>query len=650
MRKILGYFSEFSIFALVGLVLIMGPLNFGSRLPLSQGWLHLAVALTLPLWMMRLVCLAEPFFVWARITIPLLAVLLYVIARYLFSDVEWLSRQELLMVSTYVVLFLVILNNLQRRWQLQALFWIIALLAGAEAADGIIRHYRGGIDVACRFFFFDCVSREGFQNANRAGGTFFTPDHYAAYLEMAFVLTAAALVILKRSWVRRILLLYFGVWILVGIALSRSRGGWISLLCTVAFLVFLVMRGRFLDFRSALVGVLVLGGVVYFLYTRYGFVAGRFEDLFTQGEESRLRFYQAALLMGKDHPLFGVGPRLYEVHFGQYAVNPTNPELVHSEFLQAFADYGFVGVGLMGWLTFAFFRSGLAMSAPKKTESTPHVSIEVSQRLAFAIGGTAAVFAITVHSAFDFVLHVMGIGVTFAAIAALLFAAAALRRKRNETDWEAFAFDQTSRLIPLGSRKQWIVLACLTITFLMFFPLGLRNHLSLRSLEEGDKQIAKRIDPDPEEAIRYYESAIRLDPGNYAAAYTLASAYYQKSGGDWETQRQWFDKAVYWYEQAVRSNRYLDYALHDLAQRHLEMNQLDRARNDYEQLCRIRPLDPSYHATHAQICMMLADYDCARRQLELAMKCADPTAPDNDSKRYLELLQKVPRSEDPTAN
>jgi tetratricopeptide (TPR) repeat protein len=648
-RKVFGYSSEFSIFAIVGLVLIAGPLNFGSRPIEAQCLLHIATIVLLPLWMIRLVCLVEPFFIWTRVTLPALAFVGYVLAWYLVSDVRWLARQEFLMLLSYLTLFLVVVNNLQRRWQLQALFWIIAAVAAAQAADGIFRHYHGSMGVACRFFFLDCVPRQGAQNLTRAGGTFYTPDHFAAYLEIGLVLIAAHLVILKRSWTRKVFLAYLVACVLFGIALSRSRGGWITILCVVPFLVLLVARGRFLNFRSGLVGVLVLAAVLVLLYRQHGFVADRLQDLLTEGEPKRLKFYHAALEIGRDNPVFGVGPRLFNLHFRQHYFLTDEPEFVHNEYLQVLADYGVVGAVLVGWLLFAFYRSAFRMCALKEDEHSTNVSKDVSQRLALAIGGTAAAFAITIHSLFDFVMHVMGIGVTLTVVAALAYSAAALRRKRSETELDRFGFDQAHRSTSLSPRQLNALLASLAVAFLLAFPVALRNYLSIRFELEAEALAYAAEWNDPDAALELYHRAVATDARSYHAAYALASFYFAHGGADPEIDASRFELTLRWYREAIRLNPYFLYAREALARIYAQRHQADEARAQFEAMVGISPFHPNYWILYGEACLIGADYEAAREKFRHSL----PLIPENEpemrrqAETYLTLLEGVPRPSDP---
>lgn len=622
LRKILGYLSEYCILILVGLILIVGPTNLGSRDVWAQCWLHIGAAALLGFWLIRLWCLAEPTFVWTSVTAPLLAIVAYALAWYLCSAVKMPSRLELLMLGSYAAIFLAVVNNLQRRWQLHTLIWIIVIVASAEAVDALLRYHRNELNEVCRFFFLDCAPRAGFQNLTRTGGTFRTPDHYAAYLVMAVGVIAGHVLFLKRSWLPKVFLLYLGGVILVGMALSKSRGGWVTLLAVVPFFVLLVLRGRFLDFRATIVGFILLAGVCYFLYSRYGHVQERMEELIEQGEATRERMYLTALKIAKDHPVFGVGPQMYDWHFWKYTYNQSGPQFVHNEYLQVLADTGVVGVLLYGWLFVMFFRAAFRLARADGGESTPYFSSGIGQRFALVMGGTAAVFAMCVHSGVDFILHVMGLGVTFTVIAATIFGATALRRKHSETDLEEFAFHRVHRALVLTPTVLRVVTCVLAAACVGMMWLGANT---LRSQLHASKgyNLAHRAEPLIDEAIAEYQQAIRYDARNYTAALWLGGAYWAKTLGNWDYFPEEVDQSLRWHDHAVKVNPYFGDAYLNRANIHMMINQTEKALADCQTLVKLSPENPVYRFTMGQVYLALSDFDSAREQLSLAMSLSE---------------------------
>ena len=111
--------------------------------------------------------------------------------------------------------------------------------------------------------------------------------------------------------------------------------------------------------------------------------------------------------------LLGSGVGAYEQAFTAY--NPMSGDLrveqAHNDYLQILADAGIVGLVIGGLFIFWFIREG------KRNIGVPNTF-----RRGVAMGAFSGCFAILVHSAFDFVLHISAISVMFLSLLALLVA------------------------------------------------------------------------------------------------------------------------------------------------------------------------------------------------------------------------------------
>lgn len=265
----------------------------------------------------------------------------------------------------------------------------------------------------------------------------------------------------------------------------------------------------------------------------------------------------------------------------------------------------------------------------------------------------------TVHSLFDFVLHVMGLGVTFSAIAGVMFAAAALRRRRNETDWDSFGFGRVFRVIPLERKNLRIVLTVLALGFAWLMFLSINNYLSLYHQERGRIFASQKLPThelaslEPEntprqKAIRAYEKALFFDPRNYVAALWLGTMYWEMTGGNWEFATLETEQALQWHERAIRANPYFGDAHMNRANLYLLMGRIEEAQADCQRLLEIAPLNPVYRFTCAKVCLAIPDYACAREHLEKALETS--TQFDHDIlgavQFYLELIEGLPRTDD----
>ena len=94
---------------------------------------------------------------------------------------------------------------------------------------------------------------------------------------------------------------------------------------------------------------------------------------------------------------FGVAYTAYDDHSGLERV-----EQAHNDYLQTLADAGIVGLMI-----------GLAFLVVLVRTALRNVRRKNTFRGAVAIGATAGIFAVLVHSLFDFVLHTTAISILF---------------------------------------------------------------------------------------------------------------------------------------------------------------------------------------------------------------------------------------------
>jgi tetratricopeptide (TPR) repeat protein len=196
---------------------------------------------------------------------------------------------------------------------------------------------------------------------------------------------------------------------------------------------------------------------------------------------------------------------------------------------------------------------------------------------------------------------------------------------------------------------QRIVLAVLGVVFLLFFPVSIRNYLALSYEQQAERVLLKLSEwDDPESVFHIYQKAARSDPGSYRAAFALAAYYGGRVGDDPEANREVYNQALHWYSVAIRNNPHFVPGYEARMQLYLSVQETKRARADCEKLSSIDPFQPKYRFTLGEMCLVEADYDCARKQFELAHKLAvDMSSPlAEPAKNYLELLKDVPRPED----
>ena len=247
-------------------------------------------------------------------------------------------------------------------------------------------------------------------------GSFVSRHNFAAYMEMTI---AIPLGLLFAGAVPRDKRLLYGTAIaLMGTALvlSGSRGGFVALIAEVALMLMLTMRSR----RGKRVGARVALAVVLLLIIVGGsfFVGGessltRIAETQADGGKSIDRSYiwgvtlniiRANMPLGAGFGAYGVAFTPFDKYSGMERV-----EQAHNDYLQVASDAGLVGIVIGAFFLFALYKTGREALA-----------VENVYRRGIAIGALAGIFAILVHSVFDFVLHTTAISVLFLTLIALL--------------------------------------------------------------------------------------------------------------------------------------------------------------------------------------------------------------------------------------
>lgn len=249
-------------------------------------------------------------------------------------------------------------------------------------------------------------------------GSFVSRHNFAAFMEMTMALPLGLL--LSGSVDRDKKLLYITAIALMGVALllSGSRGGLVATVSAVFLLVLLTTQAKGVK-KIALRAVLVIAlvGAV---------VAG---TLFVGGESSLTRIAETAaskdITTNRTH-IWGITLKVIASNmpfgaglgaFGQ-AYTPHDDlsgmervEQAHNDYLQVVADMGLVGAAIGGCFLFVLFQT-----------ARKNIKADNKFRRGVAIGAFGGIFAILVHSIFDFVLHTTAISFLFLLLVGLLVA------------------------------------------------------------------------------------------------------------------------------------------------------------------------------------------------------------------------------------
>jgi O-antigen ligase len=202
----------------------------------------------------------------------------------------------------------------------------------------------------------------------------------------------------------------------IALLLSGSRGGFVSLLAEIFFLVILTTKTKSsvqmavkISFAVLLVAVIVFGAILIggeSSLTRFAETAAS-KDFST----NRTHIWSVTLDIIKNNMPFGVGLGAFGAAYTPYdsLSGLERVDQAHNDYLQVLTDAGIVGLLLGGFFIYELFRTGLRNA---KTSN--------KFRRGVAIGALAGCFAVLVHSLFDFVLHITAVAMLFITLISLV--------------------------------------------------------------------------------------------------------------------------------------------------------------------------------------------------------------------------------------
>jgi putative inorganic carbon (HCO3(-)) transporter len=242
-----------------------------------------------------------------------------------------------------VMLFLIVFTAVRTPRQLSWVLLAFVLGAAMTAVTGIL-------------------SPTGEEEAGRLGSGALDPSELSAVLVSGVALSAAVVVLYQRSALVRVAAFIVGVFALVAVWLTASRGGLVAL--AAAIMAAVVLSGRWRALVLVVASMFAAVTVFYFA----AFAPQNIRDRVTspsQGQErikeGRTTIWQVAWRAFEDNPVKGVGAGNFPVVSGQYLLRPgvlartdeiigETPKVVHNIYLEVAAELGLIGLGLFIWI------------------------------------------------------------------------------------------------------------------------------------------------------------------------------------------------------------------------------------------------------------------------------------------------------------
>ncbi|CAN5402612.1 hypothetical protein BH20VER3_BH20VER3_01130 [soil metagenome] len=332
----------------------------------------------------------------------------YILVRAWFSPVAYLARVDIFSVLGGLVVYLAVAHIFTSAPVRMAMVLVLVVAALVQVVVGAIQFRQGD-----NFMLIPFLQR--FDYGRRASGFYACPNHFAGLLEVVGVFCLSFAFWSRWPIWAKLLVGYAGAVCYAGLALTGSRGGYLSAATSLVVLAILSMsvlsRAGRTVFRRAVLGggvfALLFVGTLYFGFKKSDYLSDRAHN-FIDTHNVRLDLWRAAIAQWKLAPLLGTGSGTYLFygrHFRTERVQ-LDPVEVHNDYLQLLAEYGAVGGAAFLVFLGAHLWSGLAAFRRFGPRRVMRSGRSLSNNLALNLGAVGAVVAYLVHSVFDFNLHI----------------------------------------------------------------------------------------------------------------------------------------------------------------------------------------------------------------------------------------------------
>ncbi len=501
-------------------LLIFTPLAYGGVLPGSIALVELTAVLMTFFWILKMLWRPQAGVMISSVLAPVLVLIAFASFQFFASKsiYLWATKTEILKLIAYALIFLVALNTLRSRAQIQRLEIVIITIGFFMSIFYLMR-------------YFGAPAPRGFINR----------DHFSAYLDMIIPLSLGFFLIPSaresRSGAKRKtddlwpLLIFFAIIMSAALFFTMSRGGILSFMATLLFISFLVLKRRSLRQKGWI--LIVIAGFIVLMLAWLGAtpvverllsIKAEITSIYFGG---RLPIWHGTLDIIKEYPVFGTGLGTFNFIFSKY--QPLENIMkqyayAHSEFLELLAETGILGFTLVGG---CILGAIVYLFRRYRERHDPWVT-------AMSLCALGSLTSIFIHSWTDFNLKIPANAVLLATLLALLLSIlnsngnpkietsdqtclSAGRDQRPETSDQRLAAD-AARYLKFHHRILRYLVALLATSLLVVYGVAVAR-----------PALADYYAYTKPGGIQGLGAALRLDPSNAVYHYELGRLY-GKSG------------------------------------------------------------------------------------------------------------------------
>lgn len=525
-------------------------------------------------------------FVKTALNIPILLFVILIIIQYALGRLThsklgtiypYATKVYFFEMASYMLVFLITVNNIRSRRQINRLLGSIISVGAVLALYGIVQKLAN----APKIYWFRYVHEvllfySSYINCNYFAGymnivIFLTLGAFFAYLAYLDKKRAYAGFDLFEGWI--ILFIFSIVIMAVSILHTFSQGGLIVFLVTSAFFYSVYSKK---ELSKKWISIAIWVFTTALTVTVLIWIAGEktanifyeacrlFKEINTYG--ARLPVWRGAFNLIKINPLFGIGAGTFQYIFPKYKPNiPISFSHCHNDYLELLIETGLAGLAIFTYGMYIFFKRYMKLLTSRRNAYVK----------AIGYGCLASAFSVFLYSFIDSNMHIGANALLFSAILAV--GLVTIHNSSNGKVGEEDLFKRTVFMI--GGRPKKI--SVFTVTLIAFLYLA----ANITSIAVADIYAALGKE---KRDMEYINKAVRMQP--YSAEYRslLADELLNRGGGRPIDNKTSVEVAKN-LEEAVRLNP-------NVSRYHLKLSlayaRLGDNKKSIEELRKARDLDP----------------------------------------------------------
>ena len=499
-------------------IIIFTPFPFGSVQPWAIAVIEVAALVLAFFWFFKFLAQGKIEFVKTPLNLLIIFWLGFILFQLCATTAYFQATKiEFFKSLSYSIILLVFINNIQREFQIQKIITTLIVIGFIISFFGIIQDLTWNGKM---FWLFPLTHR------GRAFGPYVNASAFAGYIGMLIPLSIGYLFSLNRKYslsFKSFLILAVMV-MFTAVFLSLSQGGIVSLLLSLVFMGFLLVRMKSAKIEKQLPFVFVILMLIGLAWFGSGRIVEKFSHLNDPSWQARLWVWRGTVEIIKDFPLLGTGLGTFVHIFPKYRLPQTKLffSYAHNDFLELLSEGGVLGFAFISILFFFFLRKTVRLLFSRRD----------TWAINLTVGGLSSFLAISIFSFSDFNLHIPANTVLLCVIIGLITTVVNLRPKLGEG---ATLFHK--RILYLNPKMRIVLYPLGIVIFATLFIFITKPYLAERNFELSLKVESSK------EKVEYLKRSIQLQPHDARYHYGLAQVYGEKEG-NWTLALNHFRQAV----------------------------------------------------------------------------------------------------------